>query len=101
MLYKCYIFDAIQFLEKRGENMSNDKICPLCKRSYTGYPAISRIDNKTEICPDCGLRQSLEPIICKFENVICGYAFNEGDCYMCQAPSDDAMPCNKRKSNEQ
>lgn len=81
--------------------MSNDKICPICKGSYTGYPAISRVDNKTEICPDCGLRQSLEPMICKFENVICGYAFNVGDGFMCQAPSDDAMPCNKRKSNEQ
>ena len=46
-------------------------------------------------------RQSLEPMICKFENVICGYAFNVGEGFMCQAPSDDEMPCNKRKSNEQ
>ena len=27
-------------------------VCPLCGKEYTGYPAISRTDNKTEICPD-------------------------------------------------
>ena len=35
-------------------------ICPKCGRSYTGYPAISRIDNKTEICSYCGLKEALE-----------------------------------------
>lgn len=30
------------------------KVCPMCGNEYTGYPAISRDDNVTEICPDCG-----------------------------------------------
>ncbi len=28
--------------------------CPKCKKSYNGYPAISRADNHTKICPICG-----------------------------------------------
>ena len=30
------------------------KICPLCNCEIQGYPAISRKDNKTEICSRCG-----------------------------------------------
>ena len=36
------------------------KVCPKCKRRYSGYPAISREDNKTNICPSCGQREALE-----------------------------------------
>lgn len=36
--------------------------CPLCGKSYTGHPALSRADNFTLICPDCGTRQALESI---------------------------------------
>ena len=35
------------------------RICPVCGREYTEYPAISRKDNKTEICPDCGQDEAL------------------------------------------
>jgi rubrerythrin len=28
--------------------------CPICGRTYNQHPALSRIDNKTYICPDCG-----------------------------------------------
>mgnify|MGYP002514746070 CR=1 FL=1 len=35
------------------------KICPLCNQRYSDYPAISRSDNKTQICPDCGIREVL------------------------------------------
>lgn len=34
--------------------------CPNCGAEYQGYPAISRKDNKTPICPDCGTREALE-----------------------------------------
>lgn len=34
--------------------------CPSCGREYTGHPAMSRKDNKTEICPDCGVLEALE-----------------------------------------
>ena len=38
------------------------RICPLCGNEYTDEPAISRVDNETLICPDCGVRESLESI---------------------------------------
>ena len=38
------------------------KVCPLCGRTYTEVPALSRKDNTTQICPDCGTRESLEAI---------------------------------------
>lgn len=36
------------------------RICPICGREYTDYPALSRRDNATEICPDCGVTEALE-----------------------------------------
>ena len=37
-------------------------ICPKCGKPYTGHPALSRVDNETYICPDCGTREALESI---------------------------------------
>ena len=37
-------------------------ICTRCGNSYTGHPALSRQDNKTCICPDCGTREALDSI---------------------------------------
>lgn len=36
--------------------------CPKCEKLYGGVPAVSREDNKTLICPDCGTREALESI---------------------------------------
>ena len=36
------------------------RTCPKCGRTYQDYPALSRVDNKTEICPECGVREALE-----------------------------------------
>lgn len=33
--------------------------CPRCGRIFRGRPALSRVDNKTSICPDCGTREAL------------------------------------------
>lgn len=38
------------------------RVCPICGIVYHGYPAISRLDNKTEICSECGIRQALASI---------------------------------------
>lgn len=46
------------------------KICPICNHKYSNYPAISRVDNKTEICPDCGLREALEDFFLLIETVV-------------------------------
>lgn len=37
-------------------------IFPRCGKAYRGRPALSRADNKTYICPDCGTREALESI---------------------------------------
>ena len=34
--------------------------CPKCGKEFTEYPAISREDNETEICPECGVREAIE-----------------------------------------
>ena len=36
------------------------RTCPKCGKEYQEYPALSRIDNKTEICPECGMKEALE-----------------------------------------
>lgn len=38
------------------------KICPRCGSAYHGASALSRADNDTLICPDCGTREALESI---------------------------------------
>lgn len=45
----------------KKENNSIRK-CPKCGIEYQGHSAISREDNKTPICPDCGTREALESI---------------------------------------
>ncbi len=37
--------------------------CPICKQQYNGYPALSRKDNKTEICSDCGTKEAIEEFL--------------------------------------
>ena len=38
------------------------RVCPLCGKTYCEHPALSRTDNETLICPDCGIRQALDSI---------------------------------------
>ena len=37
-------------------------ICAICGKKYNGYPAGSRGDNETEICPDCGPIEALDAV---------------------------------------
>lgn len=46
----------------KPETERHTRICPICGRTYSEVPALSRTDNKTLICPDCGTRQALESI---------------------------------------
>ena len=36
------------------------KYCPKCHKQYTGYPAISRMDNRTQICSKCGQLEAIQ-----------------------------------------
>lgn len=33
------------------------RICPCCGKAYHGVPALSRADNESLICSDCGTRE--------------------------------------------
>lgn len=44
------------------DNVIKTVVCPLCGRTYYDTPALSRADNETFICPDCGTRQALQSI---------------------------------------
>ena len=45
---------------KTEETMN--RICPVCGREYHEPPELSRLDNITLICPDCGVREALGSI---------------------------------------
>lgn len=42
--------------------------CPKCGKCYVGYPALSREDNKTEICPECGIKEVTEAFVSATNN---------------------------------
>ena len=44
----------------KKNNEISERTCPICNKKYTAPPALSRIDNSTPICPECGTRQALE-----------------------------------------
>ena len=46
----------------KDDNITRISICPICGQRYHERSAISRTDNTTPICPDCGTRQALESI---------------------------------------
>ena len=86
-------------------NKAGVKICPICGNEYVGFPAISRRDNKTEICSHCGTMEALDDYLnatlegdkkehnkyCIFEDKLCRYANKWGEHFTCEAPSDDAL----------
>lgn len=44
------------------DNLVQLHACPHCNKIYSGHGAISRADNLTIICPDCGTREALQSI---------------------------------------
>ena len=46
----------------KEDNISRLAVCPRCGKAYHEPPALSREDNETLICPDCGTRQALQSI---------------------------------------
>lgn len=58
--------EKYQATKERGETtyyLGVAKICPKCKNYIQGYPALSRKDNRTEICSQCGVLEALEVFI--------------------------------------
>jgi transcription elongation factor Elf1 len=49
-------------MKKTIEEKKNEPVyfrCPRCESMESGYPAVSRRDNKTEICSDCGTEEAM------------------------------------------
>lgn len=46
------------------------QICPKCGMPYDTAPALSREDNSTKICPDCGTWEALEDMEIEMEEKI-------------------------------
>ena len=42
--------------------MEEKRICPECGKEYSFRPALSRKDNKTMICPKCGMMEALDTV---------------------------------------
>lgn len=40
--------------------MKQEMKCPICGKTFTDPPALSRKDNETQICPECGINEALE-----------------------------------------
>lgn len=52
--------DSIQ--EHKLHSFNIFPICPRCNKEYAGYPVISSVDNKIEICSKCGVEETLNKI---------------------------------------
>ena len=52
----------------RVKNIDKKSKCPICGKYYMGQGAISRIDNKTEICSECGVNQAMRDFVNFLEN---------------------------------
>ena len=45
---------------RQKENEMNKEKCPRCEKEMEGFPALSRRDNKTDICSSCGTVEAME-----------------------------------------
>lgn len=62
-LESCEFDDIIRDIYAIALDMEEEekpKVCPRCGKEYSEEPALSRVDNETEICPDCGMAEALE-----------------------------------------
>ena len=50
---------TLEVIEEEATKDKSYKMCPRCGRHYSDYPAISRYDDKTKICPDCGVEEAM------------------------------------------
>ena len=51
--------ETVELTIKITENSDYNKECPICGNPLGKYPAISREDNKTKICSNCGTLEAL------------------------------------------
>lgn len=60
-----YSYDPLQQAEPMEvkilitESTNKNSVCPICNKKIGKYPAISRQDNITEICANCGMLEAI------------------------------------------
>lgn len=69
-IYKATKFDNLdiaifEWKKLLHTNFNIYPVCPICNKAYNKHPAISRVDNRTEICPECGIKEALRNFITK------------------------------------
>lgn len=62
------LFQNIETAELEFENISDRNfkiypVCPICGEEYDGHPATSRKDNKSKICPNCGIGEAFMALV--------------------------------------
>ena len=62
------LYDSVKEAEEAIRNIQSNKfkiypVCPICGETYSESPAISRKDNKTQICSNCGTGEALMDFI--------------------------------------
>ena len=60
VLFRMLTAKDIPLQKWNGGHEMKTNTCPKCGHTYQGYPALSRVDNRTKICPDCGIREAME-----------------------------------------
>lgn len=68
---QAFVYGYLTCKQLENETLRNtieEKICPKCGKEIIGYPALSRKDNKTKICSNCGIKEALEIVATSQEN---------------------------------
>lgn len=65
---EAMMFDSTDSVEEAYSEVSHATfkiypVCPICGEDYSDPPAISRKDNKSKICPNCGTGEALMDFI--------------------------------------
>jgi hypothetical protein len=60
----CERYDTVEDAEEcRDNDRKQNENCPCCSGSLGRHPALSRKDNHTNICSDCGTKEALDAMI--------------------------------------
>jgi hypothetical protein len=66
---------TVTYNKKQGKEMTTITTCPRCKCGmYPPRVALSRLDNKTSVCNDCGVDEAIEQWV---TGIIANYKLGE------------------------
>jgi len=53
LAHEIFLSGSTEILQ-HGITVITRQVCPKCNKAYDGHAALSRVDNRTYICPACG-----------------------------------------------